>query len=224
MGKKSRKLHITQAYSRLYYEDKLKAIINEHWLTHLKSHPEDASKKGSTLAFRNKIVKELYDAEPAEVKAEVKKRRDEGFSDGDDEDGDDDANVDKVEQKRKAKAVSFQRYATLLTTCSIFSPMSVHSAQDRLALTMTRMLEQVEKECGMVGMVLLGGPEPRQGGKVVVVRYESDFNRLSRTNHSTSYQSGKTPLGYDFSQSCSDWKRNIEGPFVTFINKVFSKL
>ena len=53
-----------------------------------------------------------------------------------------------------------------------------HSAQDRLGLTMARMLEQVEKECGMVGTVLLGGPEPRRGGKVVVVRYEYIFFTL----------------------------------------------
>jgi hypothetical protein len=101
-----------------------------------------------------------------------------------------------------------------------------HSAQDRLGLTMARMLEQVEKECGMVGTVLLGGPEPRRGGKVVVVRYAyvSDLGKLSRANYSTSYHSGRTPLGYDFSQSLEDWKKTIENPFVTFVNKVFSKL
>ena len=108
-GKKSRKLHITQAYSRIYYENKLKAIINDRWLTHLKSHPDDASKTGPPLAFRNKIVRELYEAESAEVKAEVVRQRDEGFSDDENEDDEDVEDGDKAELKRRANAASFQR-------------------------------------------------------------------------------------------------------------------
>jgi len=174
-------------------------------------------------------VKELYDAEPAEVKAEVAKRRDEGFSDNEEEDNEDVDDDDKAELKRRANAASFQR-------CVVYShahidsgnlTMAIHSAQDCLGLTMARMLEQVEKECGMVGTVLLGGPEPRRGGKVVVVRYEYIFllwEVKSWLIHSTSYHSRRTPRGYDFSQSLEDWKKTIENPFIAFVNKVFSKL
>lgn len=31
------------------------------------------------------------------------------------------------------------------------------------------MLEQVQKETGFVGTVLLGGPEPRQGGRITAM-------------------------------------------------------
>jgi hypothetical protein len=34
---------------------------------------------------------------------------------------------------------------------------------------MTRMLEQIEAETGMAGTILLGGPEPRQGGNIIVM-------------------------------------------------------
>jgi hypothetical protein len=44
------------------------------------------------------------------------------------------------------------------------------SALNCLPLTMTRMLEQVQSETGLVGTVLLGGPEPKQGGKIIVMR------------------------------------------------------
>ena len=34
---------------------------------------------------------------------------------------------------------------------------------------MTFMLEQLEKETGLVGTILLGGPEPKRGGKILVM-------------------------------------------------------
>jgi hypothetical protein len=42
-------------------------------------------------------------------------------------------------------------------------------AQDVLPQTMMRMLEQIEVETGMVGTILLGGPEPKTGGGVIVM-------------------------------------------------------
>lgn len=42
-------------------------------------------------------------------------------------------------------------------------------AQDCLPLTITRVLEQIEAETGLFGSVVLGGPEPSQGGKVIVM-------------------------------------------------------
>jgi hypothetical protein len=35
---------------------------------------------------------------------------------------------------------------------------------------MTYMLEQLEKETGLIGTVLLGGPEPKRGGKLLMMR------------------------------------------------------
>ena len=51
------------------------------WGEHVLDHPEDAKRKGPTLMFPNKTINELFNAESAKVKAEVKKRREEGFSD-----------------------------------------------------------------------------------------------------------------------------------------------
>jgi hypothetical protein len=35
---------------------------------------------------------------------------------------------------------------------------------------MTFMLEQLEHEAGLVGTVLLGGPDPKRGGKITLMR------------------------------------------------------
>ena len=48
---------------------------------------------------------------------------------------------------------------------------SILSAQLCLPKTITQMLEDIEVQTGMVGTVLLGGPEPRLGGKIVCMRY-----------------------------------------------------
>jgi hypothetical protein len=36
---------------------------------------------------------------------------------------------------------------------------------------MMRLLEQIEDETGMIGTIMLGGPEPDQGGKIVVMTW-----------------------------------------------------
>lgn len=42
-------------------------------------------------------------------------------------------------------------------------------SQDVLPQSMVRMLEQIEKETGMAGTLILGGPEPRQGGAILML-------------------------------------------------------
>jgi|HubBroStandDraft_1064217.scaffolds.fasta_scaffold02537_11 hypothetical protein len=110
-GKRTRKLQMTQMYSRMFWEEKIKPIAEERWCAHLALHPELVFKRGIPLAFRNDVIKELFEKEPAEVKAEVARRRDEEVSDeetGADED-DNHAGADSDGQKRQAKALSYQR-------------------------------------------------------------------------------------------------------------------
>ena len=44
---------------------------------------------------------------------------------------------------------------------------------------MSRMLEQIKAECGMVGTIILGGPEPRRGGEIVILRYGLSFSIMT---------------------------------------------
>lgn len=108
--KKGKRLQPTQAYSRLYYEEKLKEIIAQRWAGHVAMQEDgDAKSKGPTLPFRNKVIKELYESESAEVKAEVEKHRDAESEDEPDVDDFDDKDIDKEEAQRRAKVTAMQR-------------------------------------------------------------------------------------------------------------------
>jgi hypothetical protein len=58
-----------QAYSKLYYETKLKDIIDEKYKEHIDTTPK-AEQKGR-FAFTSALTKSFYDAETDEIKNEV---------------------------------------------------------------------------------------------------------------------------------------------------------
>jgi len=101
-----RKLQLTQMYSRLYWE-KIKPVVDERWRENLVLHPEAASEKGTLLAFRNDIIKEMWDDEPEDVRNKVKRRRDEEVAE--DAESDEDNAADSEGQRGQAKARSYQR-------------------------------------------------------------------------------------------------------------------
>lgn len=109
--KKQKKLQPAQAYSRLFYEERLKVIIDKHWVAHIALNPEDSTKNQKpSLQFRNKIIKELYDSESTEIKERVEAYRDEFLEDEVKAEEDlDDEEVDKEEAQRRAKASALQR-------------------------------------------------------------------------------------------------------------------
>ena len=58
-----------QAYSRLYYDEKLKPIVDEKYKEHIESVPKAQQK--SRFAFSAALTRELFDAESEEVKNKV---------------------------------------------------------------------------------------------------------------------------------------------------------
>lgn len=79
--KRRQKLQATQAYSELYWKSKLKTIVEADWKTKLQNEPEIPKK--TYLAFMNMRVREIYEAEPDVVKAEVEHYRNVETSDAD---------------------------------------------------------------------------------------------------------------------------------------------
>lgn len=71
--KRRQKLQATQAYSELYWKSKLKTIVEADWKTKLQNEPEIPKK--TYLAFMNMRVREIYEAKPDVVKAEVEHYR-----------------------------------------------------------------------------------------------------------------------------------------------------
>ena len=83
-AKKPKKRQDWQAYSRLYWDRKLKQEVQDEWDAHTKAMSEKAAAENvkrptfpdcPPLSFRNKIVQRLFIAESPEVKDEVEKYR-----------------------------------------------------------------------------------------------------------------------------------------------------
>lgn len=67
--KRRQKLQPTQAYSELYYESKWQATITAEWTAKLESEP--GLKKKDALAYRNLRMKQFFEDESDDVKAEI---------------------------------------------------------------------------------------------------------------------------------------------------------
>jgi hypothetical protein len=113
--KKSKKLPDWQAYSRLYYDEKLKHLVEEEWPAEregflvrkkegekVKEAPEAAP-----LWFRNRIAMRVFKDETREVKEKVEKYIQSRL--GDAADVEIDENVDEEEAKRIAKAKAYNK-------------------------------------------------------------------------------------------------------------------
>ena len=73
-GKKpQQKLQPIQAYSQLFYDTRLRDIIEPRWKAHLLANPTLG--RADRLAFQNKTLKELLAAEPEVVRQEVEEYR-----------------------------------------------------------------------------------------------------------------------------------------------------
>jgi hypothetical protein len=106
--RKSKKLQVIQAYSKLYYETRVKAVATERWvnrLSKLTAKEKEKLPENPPLAFRNAVAKELYETESDDVKAAVEEFRNDPDANG---------NADEVEDmdeeaERVAKANAYQR-------------------------------------------------------------------------------------------------------------------
>ena len=81
-GKRHRKLADWQAYSRLYYNDRIKDVVDREWeaktKAFMKSHAEgdESAVPVLTMVFHNKITRRIFAGESAEIKAECEKYHD----------------------------------------------------------------------------------------------------------------------------------------------------
>jgi hypothetical protein len=74
----SRRLQLVQAYSRLYYEKKVKDTVDVRYKEYLETTAKH--EQLSRVAFSANVMKEFFDAETEEVKQEVEKYRDKVLS------------------------------------------------------------------------------------------------------------------------------------------------
>jgi hypothetical protein len=104
---------LAQAYSALYYDEKIKDAVPELWKEERQRLIAGKGKDYGRTApvwFRNKVAQDFFNEEPENVKAAVKEHRDKMSVDYDDGemDMDQDEGVVEEEKKRRAKARSYQ--------------------------------------------------------------------------------------------------------------------
>ena len=96
-------------------------------------------------------------------------------------------------------------------------------AQDRLKVTIESAMAEIEKTTGLVGFIVIGGPEPSHNGDIMVMSYAASFGVLEQLLMALRAHTGKTSGGLDFSESYDEWQSTIEEPFVAHLNDVFCK-
>ncbi len=75
INRPKQKLQPTQAYSALYWQKKLKAIVDNEWADKVVSEPELKKKSGAYLRYMNMRLGQMLKDETTEVKAEVEHYR-----------------------------------------------------------------------------------------------------------------------------------------------------
>ena len=98
-------LSATQAYSKLFVDSEMKDSIATQWKDYVAKNPD---KKGSGIGHYNAAIWGLYNVETNKVKAEVKRKRQEGiFSEDEDIKTDDDVEIS--EQQHCTRAVHLHK-------------------------------------------------------------------------------------------------------------------
>ena len=111
---KARKLSGANAYSKLYFAERVKPVVERRWREeYLKNNPGHGNLKLPRwkITFQNEILHEVWNAEPEEVKTEV--RRKFGL-DGDDSDVADEENEEAPQDERVARATEYQTYVMVM--------------------------------------------------------------------------------------------------------------
>ena len=88
-------------------------------------------------------------------------------------------------------------------------------------MTIESALDEIQKETGLVGFFVLGGPEPRSNGDIIVVSYVASLHSLETLLMALRAHTGKTSSGLDFSESYDEWTSSVEEPFAAYLNNVF---
>ena len=106
----TKKLSFVQAYTKLYYQSKLKPIVDEAWKQHIAENPGEVG-RGDRLKHRNKLIGELFHDEAKEVKQRVEQCREEGIASDDNTPEPEGAveSTSDAEKQRRTKAYAFQK-------------------------------------------------------------------------------------------------------------------
>ena len=98
-----------QVYLRMYYKTDLKHTIDAMLAQFYADNPDVEKTNGPNPGYRNAMIKELYNAETDNIKAEVQRRCVVGDFSDEDIDTDNDDAVEAIEGWHRKKAQGYQR-------------------------------------------------------------------------------------------------------------------
>ncbi|KAF7974575.1 hypothetical protein HWV62_11950 [Athelia sp. TMB] len=207
--KPRKRLSLTQAYSKRYYPTKLKPIVESRYLEHLDAVDEGHAEEMRAIDYRNKIIKELWDNEPQEVKDEITEYREYHYQHGssseeDDNDDNDDFGSDSgnARDRLKNKAPESQPLTPVEAKAKEYN-----EAQNAAQKALTPILKELHTRTGYVGALVLAAPDGARGGQLSTV----------------TMFIGKTPQSLDWGQHYTRerWNENIESPLIDFATLMY---
>ncbi|KZP29502.1 hypothetical protein FIBSPDRAFT_988802 [Athelia psychrophila] len=151
-GKTKPKWQAYQAYSYLYYDTRLRAVIVPEYTTYLAGLAEE-TKPESLFMFRNRRLRELLELEPDDVKSAVEEFRQKSPTLKDQE------TLERMMGEGLSEAAAKEAVRTA----------RIHALPDAIANTMDQILEQTD----MMGFVMLMGRNPNAPNEVMTMLYQS---------------------------------------------------
>jgi hypothetical protein len=203
-GKKGKRWQPYQAYSRLYYEKKLRQCIWDSYIEYIAELPH-GNKPDSTFKYRNRELRVLLENETSEVKAEVEALCERSVSVKEQAELDKlmDDNLNEEDVKKLLRKRSASKH---LSKDDI--DLQAYRKIQALPSSMMTILDEVLRQCGFIGTLLVGGPNPDVPDRVM----------------SMIFHTGKTAMGQNFADVYPDLKTSMTSSFNTFAHKCLSKL
>ncbi|KIL55029.1 hypothetical protein M378DRAFT_18307 [Amanita muscaria Koide BX008] len=168
-----------QAYLNKFQHTKLKEKIDEAWQKYLSEVPEGQKPEKSLFEIRNKLAQTLYEAETAEVRQEVEEHRKNMRS------------SNEVTSDVAARNKSFQ------------------GSIDKLPRTLQAATESIAQQTGWNVLVIVGGPNPRLGGKITTLAL-----------HQGTTMDGKT---FETFLENDGFEKNVMSKFDDFLHESFDQ-
>ena len=156
---KSKTLRAWQAYQSLYYQTKLKPIVDAAYKAYLETVPPDTKPEKTCFAIMNQVVQKAFAEEMEEVKAEVEEYRQKVKEVSE---------VDTDNQDRDGHNNNYQKYDfdQQSNDYQLIDTHHFHRAIDRFPQTLAAMGKSFVEQTGWNLTCIAGGPNPRMGGKI----------------------------------------------------------
>ncbi|KAF7976813.1 hypothetical protein HWV62_5682, partial [Athelia sp. TMB] len=216
--KPKKKLSMVQAYTKKYFETKIKPIAIARYQEHLREAEAGLVDLMQPLHHRNRVIREFWNLEPQEVIDEIAAYRERRFLNGgssdeddDQEDNEDSGDDEFSDNENNGQAASANTHKKRKANAQLASneakAREYNDNQSASQAALLPILSELHERTGYVGALVLAAPDGTRGGELSTV----------------SLFIGKTPQRLDWGQHYTEdaWRENVEGPLIEFASLVY---